>query len=1109
MPSRTESGKAVNTYKRPSKKKSASQGHPSRGGVTVGGGTKSPPTRYHTPPAGGNPLTGATQRALDVGGKVPGKTGKAVKKGRKQGQRKKVERQNRRLMREIAGLTSDASRHRLHPETGAPRTPIATISPNASSGEAIKKALDIDTKKKQRILKRGMAAERKRTGGIAPGLKHLSYFNRPSQAVGGIIEGKRVDRAVGDAILHGKGKTPSEALGINFGPAAALVDIATDPTTYATFGLAAPEVKAARELGKAAAKHEAKKLAGQSAETNAEHALKAEVAGRAAEKAHLAAHPPTGRRGVTVGMFGKKTSGKLSSKVARKIPKREHEALRDVGSTFSPHVRPANTTEHEFRTLKGAERETRAHVTRGRFRAVHAGRRLKDEIPREHRAHVIDAIETDMVHKLPTKLQGPAREIEKHLTDAIKEEKAAGIQVDERANYFSHHLDELMDAKGKGHGTRGMTFKPGFSKGRIHEGTVREIAERGGPKFSENIPLVVARRLSHSAEAVAQARLNRSVLEAGERVEPGKTFTVGKGQAVAKVKGQNLTFLDNHEAHALANGVADPEAEYAIVNQGFIQGLRDRVIPGTLGDAGKQRILKKFDRLQGTFKLLATYVNPGFHVRNLVGDSWNAYLGQGVRLPVNQARAARVLHRQGQVEESLLSAKAVKDTGKVTVRTRYGEKYDIGLKDLAHEAEEVGAIRQGFLGREIPELLREESSVRRLGRRRSTAPSMRVGRAGKRVIQNREDLTRLASYIHARRQGLNPREAADFTMYHHFDYGDLSGLERGFMRRMFPFYTFTARNIPLQAKALVRRPGRFAAFEHIRRDTAEWLGLSEEEFDNRLKDYQQRAQPFPAKLGGMNFALSAALPVNDIGMLPTSLDWQDLKKVPNEWQVKVLSMLSPIIKDPIEFKTNWSFFFSNEIQDKDHPLVAAPGWAQHLPGVLKKAAGLRKATDGKWMWYAKADYVTKVAPGPFQFFNNVTAPGNNRRGQGTKEKIASYVGGVKVDPIDTQSASIQQLFKRRTKLQSHISALGQLGYGSQTYGRSESKEYLRTKAELARVEERIETLSHQPGFRGNPVDFGRPSKKGFFDSKSQSKDTKFFDGARSKGSSKGFFDDVR
>jgi hypothetical protein len=63
-----------------------------------------------------------------------------------------------------------------------------------------------------------------------------------------------------------------------------------------------------------------------------------------------------------------------------------------------------------------------------------------------------------------------------------------------------------------------------------------------------------------------------------------------------------------------------------------------------------------------------------------------------------------------------------------------------------------------------------------------------------------------------RRNGGDAADAAMYMIRHHFNYNDLSAVERRFARNVFLFYTWYRKNIPLQLAELVRRPGFFSAW---------------------------------------------------------------------------------------------------------------------------------------------------------------------------------------------------------------------------------------------------------------------------------------------------------
>lgn len=993
----------------------------------------------------------------------------------------------------------------------------------------------------------------------APALKALEIATRPAKVTGNIIAGERVDRAVVKG-AKGKGKMPGEALGLH-GVAGFAADVALDPTTYTTLGTSVPakvaakkaakktykkEVKKAKPTPASAAKGTVKKAERTAARKAAKRGATAAEAKRAATRAREEAQAAAGKRrvhvrakrkanragqraarglpenkGLTIGIGPFRTSGKTTAKAVRRVRKgKDSRRIREVGTTVSPHVRPAGVSHREFEALKAAEREARAGTTRGRFKAVHLARGIKDAIPKKDYERVIDAIERGTVYDLPEHLRSPARKIEQAFNRARKAERNAGINTPQsRIGYFSHQLSEVLEdaPKVKG-GTAGRTLNAGYTKGRKFEGTIKRIREEGGPDFSTDIPLVLASRLSASASDTAKARLNQAIIKAGRPVEPG--MQIADDEALAVIKGKNLEWGDRKLEKQVADGTAPKDARYVVVNKRFVDRLTRGTAPGE-NLVVDNPLARGYDKVQGGFKFTATYINPGFHFRNLYGDAQNAYLAQALpSLATNLGRSARVLHRLDKQEEALLTLdKKSGKPGSLKVKDEYGRKVDMDIDSLAKEAEGAGAIRQGFLGRELPELLRgQESRVRRIGRGKATSRPMRAGRFAKRVIQNREDLIRLATYIGGRRQGLTAREAASRTMKHHFDYGDLSPFEREVLRRFFPFYTFTARNIPLQAKSFIAKPGKYANFEKAREHIGMAFDIDQDEFEDRLREYQQRGVPFPVEIDGNLFAVSTAFPLQDLNQLPWQIianpSFASLADFGDEQVQKALSMLTPLLRTPTELYANKSFFFRGDIERESSPLVAAPSFVGDFPESWRKTFGIVKGIDrrsGKkvWMWPAKVDYIAKVVPGPSNFAFQAMTDGANRRNQGTREKLLSYGLGIKADPIDPQSAEIERLFDEKTELEKKRSALRQRGIGSEDYGRRETPEYRRVRDRLKAIDEKITKLSKGRGDKVPLLEVPRKKSDDFFgDVKPESKD-KFFDDVRDTKEDDSFFSDIK
>jgi hypothetical protein len=264
----------------------------------------------------------------------------------------------------------------------------------------------------------------------------------------------------------------------------------------------------------------------------------------------------------------------------------------------------------------------------------------------------------------------------------------------------------------------------------------------------------------------------------------------------------------------------------------------------------------------GAMKSTLTVLNPPYHLRNLVGDSWNSYLYQSFPHLVGNFKHA--LQGSGRSSTSTRpraswhwDAKAKQVAGHVNIQ---GEK--VPYEQFVKRARDAGVIDSGFYGRDIVELVKGPSG-----------PGHHPLDTIRRIGQARENLVRLNTFASALKKGMTDREASRVAMEHHFDYGDLSHAEKTLLRRIFPFYTFTARNAPLQARKIVTRPGKYANLEKLREELGKGAGLNVSEnrdYQKKLKDYEQLGMPFPVpglEVDGKKQLGYLSLPTTDLNRL--------------------------------------------------------------------------------------------------------------------------------------------------------------------------------------------------------------------------------------------------
>lgn len=884
-------------------------------------------------------------------------------------------------------------------------------------------------------------------------------------------------------------------------------------------------VRAAHKAGKSRDEAEA---AGRAAAKKARQVQVDQVSARAGQRSAAAA--PEGR-GVTVSFAGREVpgvrrgsaaagrgAGAAARKVgrapgARRVAPRVQQAAagaRELVREVRPTIAPAGVDAEAYVGARRAARQARAATSHAERDNQAFARALQKGIGPDNYEKVIRAIETRTVSKLKAtdpELHTAAVTLRSRFRHAKRLRAHAGLGEGTIRDYFPHARQDALEA-GLGitdqaveglrpvrGGGRTVT-RPGSSSARSDRRTLDEInPERvadGKEPFSTNVPLVALNYLGETARTAAKSDFLKAMAKTGRAVKPGQgTVHLKDGEAVYRLGFEPGTKTSTHLADSKAGGEvvlrsgagrgrfglrevdetelqrvlghkpgdkSAPQGQYVVLDRHVVEDSLASTQPARAKHVSGQVI----DKVTGGFKRVAT-ATPGFHLRNFAGDQQMAFLGQpGRTLPRNVAQAGRALRR---VSEQEREAGRVAAKGSRSAKTIKVAGEHVPVDDFLAGAKKNGVIRSGYVGRELEDLAKGKVS----------APSKVKRGTGDRVkrwMQNREDLFRIATYKHGLDKGMSEAEAADFAASIHIDYGDLTETERRYLRRAFPFYTFSARALPLHAKKLITNPGKYATIEKAREEIGKTTGLSEDDQRGRMQLYQQRQAPFVIKIGSGPTAVSAALPLTLLNEVPTSTS---LTAYLDELGQFTAGLLNPIVKDPAELWANESAFFRRPIEDEHRPLVSAPSWVQHVPHKYWAGLGITKdfvdpRTGNKtWGWRGKADYVAKAVPGPVNLVQQLASPGTNRRGQGTTGKVVAGVSGVRLDPLDENaaaSAEVTNAYKELALLNRRSGALNQQGVNAKT----PTHEYFVIRQRIKRLEFQVEKVQRAQQGPPKPVD---------------------------------------
>lgn len=324
-------------------------------------------------------------------------------------------------------------------------------------------------------------------------------------------------------------------------------------------------------------------------------------------------------------------------------------------------------------------------------------------------------------------------------------------------------------------------------------------------------------------------------------------------------------------------------------------------------------LMQYFDKMLRAWKATVTVYNPGYYTRNGIGESMMC-LFDGMTNPAYFGKARSVLKAKlpDETREALKEFEVWKKhetlaqkEGRVVVRLPNGRKLNVNeVWALYHDA----GLKSGFVSSEFDHVFPAMGTVRAtpVGQIAS-----KVNDTVRRKGEGFEDFFRLAHFMYrmenpiggrAAARGLKPEElaqqAADVVRKYHFDYTDFTPFEKSVGMRVFPFYKWTRKAMPLMTTMLFTRPGLISLYPKAMTNLGVATGgLDPSKNENGwLPDYEKVtpawmqdlfAYPVGTGEGGQNY-MNVATPALDI------------YKMLNEPVSASISMLNPMFKMPLE-----------------------------------------------------------------------------------------------------------------------------------------------------------------------------------------------------------------
>ena len=579
-----------------------------------------------------------------------------------------------------------------------------------------------------------------------------------------------------------------------------------------------------------------------------------------------------------------------------------------------------------------------------------------------------EAQEIGRAGKKAARLEGAKGELENVFSKMLEREKRAGIGVrqlgDETLGYAPHTaLDDSLK------GT--IPFKPegarvslGAKEARMFKGTAQDI-NRGfkKPLFETDIIKAGGTRAVDSSKAVNTSKFLN---------ETAEKFGVDSAKAPAGYVEAGAKELKGKSFHP------------AIAKE--IDTFKKQII----NDEATNKLFKTLDGIQNYWKGSVTVPFSAFHGRNALSNVMQNWLdiGKDSLNPFIAKDTAKIL-----------TSDVTKKAPKGMMVDKFGKEHS--LKDIKKAAEETGVVSNKYLFSDITDSVEQELNKGLKSVRKGINPLSRdnyLFRTGGKIGETIETQARLQNFMSNIKKGMTVDQAAKQTKKFLFDYGNLSNAEKSILRRIFPFYTWTRKNLELQARELVRQPGKYAGMYKL--DRAASQPLSEEE-QQGLAPWV--TQGFKTKIGETSqgdprIAYRYGTPLEGaVEMLNPSK--------------KAMDMLSPLIKFPLEKKTRHNFFRQGTIEDRNYITN------EDQQNLIKKIPALkdflhykeRKTSTGKTANTVDPDRLHTLEGIVGRVFSDtaksnafIDALKSNKDKRDTFNRAVQILSGVKVEDVDIE-----------------------------------------------------------------------------------------------------------
>jgi hypothetical protein len=195
-----------------------------------------------------------------------------------------------------------------------------------------------------------------------------------------------------------------------------------------------------------------------------------------------------------------------------------------------------------------------------------------------------------------------------------------------------------------------------------------------------------------------------------------------------------------------------------------------------------------------------------------------------------------------------------------------------------------------------------------------------------------ESQARLAGWLAGIRKGMSEAASADLVNRSLFDYGDLTSFEKSVLRRAFPFYTWTSKNIAAQAWMAANQPAQYAAMTRFMDATTKGTLSSD---DMAVMDSHLRYR-WAIGTGLGRLVAAGVFPIEAFAELTKLTRLGNIDRIP----AGLLQMVNPSVRVPVEWAADLSLYYNRPIST-----MSSGRDFQEAPKAIQDFLGFEEYTD--------------------------------------------------------------------------------------------------------------------------------------------------------------------